>query len=252
MNNDRPGLILFIVYCVTLAAIIGIAICACVHSQAYYEPIETEAVLESYKPEDDVTEEMFGPEEFVGPTKPAVQEVATVTDNDILVEEFEVVEPESVVEVEPIVEKAVEKIELPEIGSLAGDPAIYLAKTVWGEARGCSTIEKAAVVWCVLNRVDSELAYMPDDIISVITQVDGHGYFHFRGYNPDFPVTDEIYDIVVDVLARWELEKTGVENVGRVLPKEYLYFHGDGLNNHFRDEYTGGNRWDWSLKSPYE
>lgn len=246
MHNDKHGLIMCIAYCITIAAIIGIAICACVQSNAYYEPAEIEGVLEHYRREEIV-------EEFVGPIEPDVEESVVEPEIDILVEETEKIEEVELVEaVEPeVVFETVADIELPEIGYLAGDPAIYLAKTVWGEARGCSPMEQAAVVWCVLNRVDSELAYMPDDIISVITQVDGHGYFHFRGYNPDFPVTDEIYDLVVDVLARWELEKTGVESVGRVLPKEYLYFHGDGQHNHFRDEYSGGNRWDWSLPNPY-
>ncbi len=30
-----------------------------------------------------------------------------------------------------------------------------IAKTIWGEARGTSMTEKAAVAWCILNRVDS-------------------------------------------------------------------------------------------------
>lgn len=34
-----------------------------------------------------------------------------------------------------------------------------LARMVWGEARGCSTTEQAAVVWCVLNRFDSDDPY---------------------------------------------------------------------------------------------
>ena len=32
---------------------------------------------------------------------------------------------------------------------------VALAKMVWGEARGCSTTEQAATIWCVLNRYDS-------------------------------------------------------------------------------------------------
>lgn len=247
MHNDKHGLIMCIAYCITIAAIIGIAICACIQSNAYYQPIETDVVLEHYMLDYESTREVFGPKELIGPRKPTIEEHVVEPEIDILVEDIEEAE---VTEPEVVVETAAE-IELPEIGYLADDPAIYLAKTVWGEARGCSPMEQAAVVWCVLNRVDSELAYVPDDIISVITQVDGHGYYHFRGYNPDFPVTYEIYDLVVDVLARWELEKTGVEDVGRVLPKEYLYFHGDGEHNHFRDEYSGGNRWDWSLPNPY-
>jgi hypothetical protein len=123
---------------------------------------------------------------------------------------------------------------------------IVLAKTVYGEARGCSATEQAAVVWCILNRVDSNLHYMPDDIISVVTQ---RG--QFAGYSKKHPVKDEIVSIVLDVLERWQAEKNGATNVGRVLPKQYLYFHGDGKANHFRDSYRGGNRWNWSLTSPY-
>ena len=40
--------------------------------------------------------------------------------------------------------------------------------------------------------------------------------------------------------------------VGRVLPADYLWFSGDGKRNHFRNAYRGGDRWDWSLPSPYE
>lgn len=123
----------------------------------------------------------------------------------------------------------------------------YIAKTVWGEARGCSKTEQAAVIWCILNRVDSSIRYMPDDIISVITQKN-----QFSGYSKKFPVTDNIRNLVIDVLTRWEMEKSGVENIGRILPSEYLWFHGDGRHNHFRDSFRGGTRWDWSLESPYE
>lgn len=247
MKDDKRGHVMFVAYCITIAIILCIAVCAAIESKAYDQPIELEAVMEKYESEEDVTKEPFGPKEFVGPIKEDIAEPIPEPEVDILVEEVEEIEEVS----EPVVLTAASDIDLPDIGYLAGDPAIYIAKTVWGEARGCTTVEQAAVIWCILNRVDSELAYMPDDIISVITQIDGHGHYHFRGYNPDFPVTDEIYDLVVDVLARWELEKTGVEDVGRVLPKEYLYFHGDGRFNYFRDEYSGGNRWDWSLPNPY-
>ena len=127
------------------------------------------------------------------------------------------------------------------------DEIPYIARTVWGEARGCSKTEQAAVVWCILNRVDSSIRYMPDNIIDVITQK-----HQFLGYVETFPVTEEIRELVIDVLTRWEMEKAGVENVGRVLPPEYMWFHGDGRHNHFRDSYSDGNRWDWSLDSPYE
>lgn len=37
-----------------------------------------------------------------------------------------------------------------------------------------------------------------------------------------------------------------------MLPREYLFFTGDGEHNHFRTEWDGGQVWDWSLQSPYE
>lgn len=123
--------------------------------------------------------------------------------------------------------------------------AQYIAKVVWAEARGCSKTEQAAVIWCILNRVDSDIRDMPDDIISVVTAPNQFAY------RDSSPITDELYELAKDVISRWEREKNGETNVGRVLPKEYLWFHGDGTNNHFRDAFKGGNRWDWSLESPY-
>ena len=150
----------------------------------------------------------------------------------------------------PIIKKEQEQeseIDIPNIEEKYKDEIPYIARTVWGEARGCSETEQAAVIWCILNRVDSSIRYMPDNIIDVVTQK-----HQFLGYVETFPVTEEIRELVIDVLTRWEMEKAGVENVGRVLPPEYMWFHGDGRHNHFRDSYKGGNRWDWSLDSPYE
>lgn len=144
---------------------------------------------------------------------------------------------------------AVEVVEedVPDISEIYRDEIKYIAKTVYGEARGCSKTEQAAVVWTILNRVDSDLKYIPNDIISVVTQNE-----QYHGYNPKHPVTDEIVYLVEDVLGRWVMEKNGEENVGRVLPKDYLWFYGDGKQNHFTDKWRNGNKWDWSLESPYE
>lgn len=121
-----------------------------------------------------------------------------------------------------------------------------LAKLLYGEARGVdSTMEQAAVVWCVLNRVDCE--DYPNDIIECAT-----AYAQFTGYTPQIPVKEDMAEIVKDVLIRWLLEKRGVEDVGRVLPPNYLWFasHGDG-HNWFRFEYRSRDYWDWSLPDPY-
>lgn len=122
---------------------------------------------------------------------------------------------------------------------------IALARTIWGEARGCSTTEQAAVVWCVLNRADRD--EWPDDPLEVVQQP-----YQFAGYDPDNPVWSEHLALAADVLDRWELEKTAVGDVGRVLPKEYVYFDGDGLRNYFWTEFKDNEAWDWSLDSPYE
>ena len=123
--------------------------------------------------------------------------------------------------------------------------ADMLAKLVWGEARGCSKTEQAAVVWCVLNRVDA--GYADGTIRGVIT-----ARSQFTGYRKSNPITPTQREIAVDVLTRWYREKNGETDVGRVLPKEYLYFSGDGIRNIFRTQYKGGTRWNWSLPSPYE
>lgn len=122
-----------------------------------------------------------------------------------------------------------------------------LAKLIWGEARGVkSETQRAAVVWCVLNRVDSEA--FPDTISEVITQPN-----QFYGYNADNPTEDTHIATVKDVLARWYAEKTD-ETVkgGRILPTEYIYFTGDGTNNYFTIEWKGDEKWGWELPSPYK
>lgn len=125
--------------------------------------------------------------------------------------------------------------------------AKLIARTLWGECRGVkSKAEQAAVAWCILNRVDAEGYACGTSVEYVVTFPD-----QFAGYDASYPVTDELYDLAVDVLTRWQLEKAGASDVGRVLPKEYLWFTGDGQRNHFTDEWKGGNRWDWSLPSPY-
>lgn len=124
-----------------------------------------------------------------------------------------------------------------------------LAKLLYGECRGVeSKQEQAAVIWCVLNRVDSTDNYYPDTIKGVVTQKG-----HFTGYKNSNPVWPEFKELAEDVLTRWYREKDGEINVGRVLPKDYLWFHGNGTNNIFRNAYKSkqGNKWNWSYTNPY-
>ena len=122
-----------------------------------------------------------------------------------------------------------------------------VAKVLYRECRGVeSDAEKAAVAWCILNRVDSGERYFPDTVIEVVTQKNQFAYYE------DTPVWSNLYFLAEDVLTRWHNEKCGDKDVGRTLPKEYLYFTGDGKHNNFTVEWLGKDYWDWSLDSPYE
>ena len=109
------------------------------------------------------------------------------------------------------------------------DDVVAMAKMLWGEARGCTLDNQQKAVWCVLNRVDD--SRFPDTIQGVLSQPS-----QFYGYSSDFPVWDELYAVALDVLTRWSLEKQGV-TVERELPNTYLWFTGDGVQNHFRATY---------------
>ena len=124
------------------------------------------------------------------------------------------------------------------------EDAELLAKTLYGEARASHipTHQKAAVVWCVLNRVDAGQGTI-EEVVTKKRQ--------FVGYDEDNFVTVELYDLAVDVLERWQAEHEGQTDVGRTLPAEYLYFTGDGEYNYFTKEWNGGPAWSWDLPSPY-
>lgn len=154
----------------------------------------------------------------------------------------EVEEPSPVVEAVEVVTPEPEPEVTPQ--PWTDEEVIVLAKMLWGEARGVSSnVEKAACVWCALNRVDKGYG----DITAVVTAP-----YQFVGYNEKNPVDDDLITLCIDVLTRWYAEKDGQAEVGRVLPADYLWFSGDGERNHFRNAYRGGDRWDWSLPNPYE
>ena len=121
---------------------------------------------------------------------------------------------------------------------------VMLAKLMYQECGGVpSDTEKACVVWTVLNRVDE----YGGTIYEVVTAKNQFAYYNDR------PVDDALYQLAKDVLTRWNNEKNGEVNVGRVLPPDYLWFSGDGEHNHFRNAYKGQfSIWDYSLETPYE
>lgn len=121
-----------------------------------------------------------------------------------------------------------------------------LAKMLYGEARGVdSDTEKAACAWVVLNRVDDPR--YPDTVLEVL-----EAPAQFAGYDPNNPVTEELKALAADVLTRYHEEEQGAEDAGRIIPREYLFFTGDGERNYFTAEWNDSETWGWTLESPYD
>lgn len=122
---------------------------------------------------------------------------------------------------------------------------IQVSKFLYQEARGIqSDTRVACCAWIVCNRVDGGYG----DTISEIW-----GYPQIWYDNEDWPVTDRMYRIAKDVLDRWSIERSTGECEGRVLPPDYFWYTGDGVENYFRNVYSDkDNVWDYSLPSPYD
>lgn len=166
-----------------------------------------------------------------------------------------------------IVEEEKENEAIDDDGSVPGDSieaqwprlytdedAIALAKMAWGEARGVPELEingnvvsakcqQAAVMWTALNRYDAGYA---ESIKAVVTAPK-----QYHGYSVENPVEDEFLDLAHDVLDRWNRERHGETDVGRVLESDYFWFHGDGTYNWFRNEYKSSSYWNWELADTY-
>lgn len=113
------------------------------------------------------------------------------------------------------------------------DPAEVdaLARTLYGECRGCSELQQRAVAWTIFNRVDD--SRFPDSVIEVITQPS-----QFFGYRESFPVTAELEALARDCLTDYH------NGEGRVFGPDFCFFLGNGRINIFSTEYGGkGERW---------
>lgn len=123
-----------------------------------------------------------------------------------------------------------------------------MAQVLHHKARGVdSEMERAAVIWCILNRVQSPL--YEDTVKDVLVHEN-----QFSAYDPELEVRSSLCRLVEDVVERWHREMKGEGNVGRVLPEEYLYFRADEHyeHNEFFIKPNGADPWDWSLFNPYE
>ena len=119
-----------------------------------------------------------------------------------------------------------------------------LAKLIWSESRGIkSDMHKAAIVWSVINRINTLYRGCIKDLL--------YSGAYRQSYKK-LPVDEKLRIIVIDVLNRYIREVNGEEDVGRILPKEYIFWYGDGEYNYFRNNYRKPYTvWDWSLENPY-
>ena len=130
---------------------------------------------------------------------------------------------------------------------LSENDEIILARMLWGEDRENPMYMRAAVIWCVFNRMDQSRL----SVEQLITRI------QFPGYREENPVTDWAVDLIRDVTIRYVLEQNGFRDAGRVLPREYLYYEQpQGKRYHiFKTRLklsdTNNKVWDWSLPSPY-
>ena len=130
-----------------------------------------------------------------------------------------------------------------------GDDVDILANIIWHEARGIEEdVELACVAWTVCNRVDAGYGTLRE----VMTAPYQFAYVAGKTFEETDPVYARCREMAADVLNRWSREKNGDDEVGRVLPKGYLWYSGDGEHNYFRDAYIGGETWDYSLPDVYE
>ena len=115
-----------------------------------------------------------------------------------------------------------------------------LAKTVWGEARGCSVEEQRLVVWTALQRVDSqEHDFAKQNCIADVLSAP----HQFDGYKKDYPVTPEIYAVVEEEVKKWAMGEPPPTH--EIFAPELPYYFFDGgyrdesgnLHNYFRKEW---------------
>ena len=132
------------------------------------------------------------------------------------------------------------ELEWPRTKFFTDEETDMVAKTVWGEARGCSALQQEAVVWCILNRVDDER--FPNSIAGVTTQPN-----EFFGYSESNPVDEDIRKLTRKVMIVWATEEMmPADGRERVLPREYVFFSGNGIENTFTTKWLGGVVWDWT------
>ena len=114
------------------------------------------------------------------------------------------------------------------VAKYTSEEITLVCQTVYGEARGCSKEEQQLVVWCICNRAD----YSGTSIEQVVT-----ASRQFHGYDPENPVTEEIFENVTEVLEAWSRNEEALVYEPYATTTEYRYFSGDGRHNWYREEW---------------
>lgn len=110
------------------------------------------------------------------------------------------------------------------------DEAELIAKVLYGAVLYRSEEVQEAMVWLILNRVDSPL--YPSTIKDVVLQPS-----QWQGFSEDNPVLQSLYDLASDVIAAWE--NGGV----RPIPQDCLFLVINYDNIELRTSWDGGNKW---------
>ena len=116
---------------------------------------------------------------------------------------------------------------------LTNSDVALLAKTVWGEARGCAPEEQRLVVWTVLQRVDAGGVFAQYDTIEAAVTAPGQ----FVGYNEDHPIDPNIYNLCLEALSDWQSGAEPPTHEVYAPTAPYYFFDGDGRHNWFREEW---------------
>lgn len=126
--------------------------------------------------------------------------------------------------------QSVELVNLDEsepVAKYTSEEITLVCQTVYGEARGCSKEEQQLVAWCICNRAD----YSGTSVEQVVT-----ANRQFHGYDPENPVTEEIFENVTEVLEAWSRNEEALVYEPYATTTEYRYFFGDGRHNWYRED----------------
>lgn len=116
----------------------------------------------------------------------------------------------------------------PDIFTVSYDEdAEYLAKLLYGCVRYRSRAVQEAVLWCALNRVDASI--YPNSVKEVVQQQS-----QWQGYSDENPVTDDLYDVALDVLTTWRT------NGHRSAPADCLFMLITNNGVELRTRWDGG------------